>query len=70
MAYDLCQTLHINGKFFDSYKKDTEDDTITGSMNESMPTWKCWESSLDCGFTSILVGKDQPQVYSHFLYNL
>jgi hypothetical protein len=39
-------------------------------MNESMPTWKCWESSLDCGFTSILVGKDQPQVYSHFLYNL
>lgn len=31
MVYELCQTSHINGKFFDSYERDTEDDTGTSS---------------------------------------
>jgi len=51
MVYELCQTLHINGKFFDNFKRYTEDNTVTSSMNESMPKWrKYWESSLGCGF--------------------
>ena len=71
MVYELHQTLHINGKFFDSFKRDTEDDTVNSSVKESTPKWrKYWEISLDFGFTSIFIGKDQPQVYSHFLYNL
>jgi len=31
MVYELCQTLHINGKFFDSFERHTEDDTVTSS---------------------------------------
>jgi hypothetical protein len=71
MVYELRQTLHIKGKFFNSFKRDAEDDTVNSSVNESTPKWrKYWETSLDCGFTSIFIGKDQPQVYSRFLYNL
>jgi len=71
MVYEVCQTLHINGKYFDSCKRETEDDTGTSSMNESTPKCrKYWESSLDCGLTSIFIGKDQLQVYSQFVYNL
>ena len=71
MVYPLCKTLPINGKFVDSFKSNMEDNAVTSNMIDIKPKWKkYWGKSLDCGFTSIFIGKDQPQVRSLFRYNL